>query len=47
MEWGAWFFGPEDEVKLKTFKAMFGIKNDEKAKELYIEVKNAVKSIKD
>ena len=40
MQWGGWFFGPKDEVCLKEFQVMFGIKDYEKAKEIYCKIKN-------
>lgn len=36
---GFFFFGEEDEIKLEQFKVLFDIKDNEKAKELYIEIK--------
>lgn len=37
--WGVYFFGVEDEIKLKQFKALFDIEDEEKAKQLYVEIK--------
>lgn len=44
MQWGGWLFGPEDEVKVKQFKALFDIKDDEVAKKLYTEVKTKLET---
>lgn len=42
--WGAYFFGEEDEIKLEQFKVLFDIKDDEKAKQLFIEVKTKLET---
>lgn len=42
--WGGFFFGEEDEIKLKQLKALFDIKDDETAKTLYIEIKTKLES---
>lgn len=45
MGWlGPYFLGEEDEIKLKQFKALFDIEDDEKAKELFFEVKTKLET---
>lgn len=41
---GFFFFGEEDEIKLEQFKALFDIKDYERAKELYIEIKTRLET---
>ena len=42
--WGVYFFGVEDEIKIKQFKALFDIEDDEKAKQLYVEIKTKLET---
>ena len=42
--WGVYFFGVEDEIKLKQFKALFDIEDEEKAKQLFFEVKTKLET---
>lgn len=42
MDWGLWLFGPKDEEKVKQLQLIFNIKDYERAKELYIQIKNKV-----
>lgn len=41
-DWGAWFFCEVDEEKVKHLQVIFEIKDYEKAKELYIQIKNQI-----
>ena len=48
MGWfGGYFWGEEDEIKVKEFKKIFEIKSDEEAKELYKEIKTRLANKKD
>lgn len=48
MGWfGAFFWGEEDEIKVKEFKKIFEIESDEEAKELYKEIKTRLANKKD
>ncbi len=40
---GFFFFGDEDEIKVKELQKLIGIKDYEEAKEVYIELKNRFK----
>lgn len=48
MGWiGAFLFGEEDEIKVKELQEIFDIKDHEKAKELYIEIKTHLENKED
>lgn len=42
--WSVLLFGDEEEIKLKQFKELFDIKDDETAKTLYSEIKTKLES---